>query len=155
LLHTTYWLHYAKNWNWTISEENKGEEERRITEMLLLHADGIYHQRVNFFLIAESIFILALAIVYSNENPQDFKKLIATGGLIFTLLLGLTLWRLNRSFNHLQNRFIELDETLAYKNYGDVGDDDLICINPLIIFTWIIPFCTTLFWFVVIRFVCT
>lgn len=59
---------------------------------LLFHVNNVFHTRVNLLLIVESIFFAALAQTWAlNDGAPPLRLLICVLGLLFTILLWLTL----------------------------------------------------------------
>lgn len=96
--------------------EIKGLGNREADFLMSYRADveKAFHDRVSFFLVAESMIFAGFAALVSGKDvPQPFKWASATFGLIFSLLWALVTCRQRQSYEHI--RCTLKDMWLPYK----------------------------------------
>jgi hypothetical protein len=91
-------------------------EARSIRE-LLFHVDNVFHSRVNFLLVAESVFFAALSQVWSNGGVS-INVLLCLLGIVITGLLWLPMNALQRRSKILAARLShEESPDAVYRDY--------------------------------------
>lgn len=91
-----------------------------LVKELLLHFDGLAHQRINIFFLAEAIFFAALTTVDETTNP-GISIAVSIVGLLVTIFVWITLRRLQRGVNWLTSEYKHLEKSGLYRNYLDKG----------------------------------
>jgi len=110
---------------------------------LLLHVDNLFYQRVNIFLIAESIFFAAFAVLGSQDHTA-LATLMCSAGIVFAVVLRYTLLRLETGLRWLVGIYRRLEEPSdLYEDYTQVGYHSL---HSTFIYVWVVPTLTVLFW---------
>jgi len=117
--------------------------KENLAKKLLLHADNLFHQRVNIFFVSEAIFFTALSELW--DEYCAVKVVVCGFGLIFTLFLWWTLLRLNKGLDWLKRKFRKLDSTGIYEEYDKLGMNGVrsvsvyVCFVPsLFVVGWIL-----------------
>jgi len=109
------------------------------------HVDNLYTGRTNFFLIAESMLLLAFVSIFAVD-PLKFKFSniikggIAALGLIYTISWQYLNLRLEKRMNYLTKEYLKKDK--VYKEYIESAKG----IESKIILSYILPLFTILLW---------
>ena len=108
---------------------------------LLFHVNNVLHDRVNFMLVAESIFFAGLAQVWQITNAPTIKVILCALGIILTSLLWQPLTSLKTRSDFLTEHLRKTDT--LYNAYLDKeplrATARLVCALPLVFFcAWIL-----------------
>lgn len=76
------------------------------------HADSINATRFNFFMVAESMFILAYSSV--KDNPDWLKLLLIISGLIITILWLVITNNIQEKMDKLNEKYLKKDMIYGY-----------------------------------------
>jgi hypothetical protein len=112
------------------------------------HANRMYHQRVNFFLVAESMLVVSFITSITNlvtglENIKFVRVVIALLGLIFTISWFYVNKRLDWRLTYLNTNYMK--KFRIYENYLDsVGRHTL---HSGLFMSNILPATTFFFWY--------
>ena len=122
------------------------EYDPEVTKLILLHIDGIFHQRINIFLVAESIFFAG--VVAGWQSGQNLLKIsISIMGLLFTMFLMHTLIRLRIGLDFLVNQYKKSEKSKLYKDYTEIEAPGM---RSARVFTQVMPWLFIAFWIALI-----
>ena len=147
-------------------EKKKVKYDSLFAKELLFHADTIFHQRVNFFLVIEAIFLAAFATLWDKQEKM-LSLSICMIALIFTFCIFYTLIRLDNGLAWLVVKYIKIDTSGFYEEYTNIGNyknKHYICIKKLLspisdfgfgaafIFVYVLPIVAVAFWLLMFLF---
>lgn len=124
------------------------------------HADDLLHNRINLFLVAQSMLIISFAtlIGYVKSYNQTCNQityinivliLIILIGAIYSLIWYYVCLKLERRLNFLNERILKEED--IYKKYLEwAGNRENVWCFPLDPLAQLIPMCTIGFWFILL-----
>lgn len=120
---------------------NEGEKSPLNEENLLLHLDTVFHERVNFFLVAQSILFAAISQMWINQGHKLFKIGLCLLGIAYTVMIAMAI------INLAAHR-----ERLMKKLYDDVAAVEKPSWWPQVtdLFRFWLPSITLLIWLVLL-----
>jgi hypothetical protein len=125
------------------------QAEEETLQKLLFHVNEVFHARVNFFLVAESIFFAALAALWKEGTP--IKLVICGLGLAITVVLWFSIFRLNTRGDYLTSLYREVSP--VYKLYLESAPLRPVTIGRL--FTYGLSVIMLIGWLLILRLVLT
>ena len=107
------------------------------------HADNLYHQRFNFFLVAESMLIVSFATTFSSGslNTNSVRIAITILGMIFTFSWFYVNNRIGWRLNYLNENYLKR----CSQTYGDYLNR-VKGIPSAFFMTYLLPAATFVFW---------
>lgn len=79
------------------------------------HADNLFTGRINFFLVAESMVLVAYVTLLQEECYEWLRLAIAILGIVYTFIWFYTNFRLAKRTSFLSSAYLEQD--IIYKKY--------------------------------------
>jgi len=124
-----------------IYDEHKSEVER--ATKYFQHADDIFHQRFNFFLVAESMLVVSYATVYVwNQEINPVSIAISILGIAFTLGWLYTNARVGERINYTIKNYMKKFDPV----YHDYLTKSVRGLSSNIILAYVLPSSTFLLW---------
>ncbi len=115
---------------------------------LLFHTDTLIQNRLNAFLLTESIFLAAIATLWDKVYVM---KSISGLALIVTMALWHSLSQLELNYSTIANA---QKQCPVYKFYRTRGEADEKGISSLVITVWIVPYVTVMAWILILLLRC-
>lgn len=76
-----------------------------------LHEDNIFHDRLNLFLVFQSLLLGSVAVLGSTQNPNRLVlQMIITSGLVLTAIWALAQIKQAEKINIIKDRLLDADE---------------------------------------------
>jgi hypothetical protein len=127
------------------------DDEKRIDRLWQhgLHEDVMFNERLNFFLVFESLLIATVASLYNSPHPKvSIIRFIIIIGLLLTGVWSYVQIRQKQTLFDLKEKTKSLDS-----NYAEIlnrRSDSGLRISTISLLAYWVPFLVSLIWFVLL-----
>jgi hypothetical protein len=109
------------------------EYDTRLFLKLMLHADNLFHTRINFFLVIETFLFAGMAALGSHEA---LRRAVALFAAVLTLLIWLMNLNMSAKLHWLETNYEKLDSSGTYREYRDLRK---LPLHTIYLFTYALP----------------